>query len=78
MAKSVPLTSMGQPYGEEIGFEVDSAAEKEVIRIAFPYLDLFIVRFRDSQLRISIFWFSARGIWRKFEESSGLYFHRKV
>jgi hypothetical protein len=53
---------MGQPYGKEIGFEVDSAAEKEVIRIAFPYLDFFIVRFRDSQLGISIFWFSERGI----------------
>ena len=57
MAKLVPLTSMGQPYGEEIGFEVDSAAEKEVIRIAYPYLDIFIVRFKGSQLGISTFWF---------------------
>jgi len=37
---------------------VDSAAEKEVIRIAYPYLDVFIVHLRDCQLGISIFWFS--------------------
>jgi hypothetical protein len=36
---------------------MDSAAEKEVIRTAYPYLDFFIVHFKGYQLDISTFWF---------------------
>jgi len=39
---------------------VDSVAEKEVIRIAFPYLDFFIVQAEGEQLRISVFWSSRK------------------